>query len=276
MDMITAAKVCCADSTDATPIFMFHRVNFLPAAANWPQLYVAPTAFSEAVSTLKRRGAQSLHLDEVLTQTQSNGFVLTFDDGFASALEHAGPLLASLGFRAINFLVADRLGMRNEWDVGVDHTMEPLMDAEQVRDWLSLGHDIGAHTLTHPHLDQISLEQAREEISASKKKLEDAFGREVRHFAYPYGGLTPAVVDLVREAGFATACTTVAGLAGSGTPPFLLPRLNVDRELLNPARLLARQLSSRAQSQLRCELRRVGALWTRLSQLSSLARAAAR
>lgn len=245
MDMIVAAKVRCLNLTDSTPIFMFHRIDSPPATANWTHLYLAPQTFSAAVGKLRRAGARSLHLDELLEspRTQGKRFVLTFDDGFVSTLEHAGPVLADLGFKAINFLVADRLGMRNEWDVGMDHTMEPLMDAGQVRDWLSLGHDIGAHTLTHPHLDQIPLAQAREEIFAGKKKLEDTFGREVRHFAYPYGGFTPAVMDLVREAGFATACTIELGLVNSETPPFLFPRLNVDSEFLNPVKIAVQILS---------------------------------
>jgi peptidoglycan/xylan/chitin deacetylase (PgdA/CDA1 family) len=198
---------------------------------------VAPDTFATEMGKLKRTGARCLHLDGALelAQAPGDGFVLTFDDGFVSALQHAGPILNGLGFKAINFLVADRLGMRNEWDLGVDHTMEPLMDAGQVRDWLSLGHDIGAHTLTHPYLDRIPLAQAREEICASKKKLEDTFGREVRHFAYPYGSFDPAVMDLVREAGFVTACTIVEDLAGPETPPLLLPRVNVDSKFLNPA-----------------------------------------
>lgn len=237
MDLIAAAQVRCLNSAGATPIFMFHRVNPLPANVNWPQLYVAPETFSTQAGKLKKAGARSVSLEDVLKvpQTRDKAFALTFDDGFVSALERAGPVLAGLGFKAINFLVAGRLGMRNEWDVGVDHTMELLMDAAQVRDWLNLGHDIGAHTLTHPHLDRIPLAQAREEICASKKRLEDAFGREIRHFAYPYGDFNPDVVDLVREAGFATACTIVTGLAGSETPPFMLPRLNVDSDLLNAA-----------------------------------------
>jgi peptidoglycan/xylan/chitin deacetylase (PgdA/CDA1 family) len=249
MNMVAAAKARCFDSTGTTPIFMFHRINPLPAAANWRQLYVAPDKFSAEIGKLNRARARCLHLDEVIkpSQPERKGFALTFDDGFTSALQHAGPFLAGLGFRAINFLVADRLGMRNEWDAGVDNTMEPLMDAAQVRDWLSLGHDIGGHTSTHPHLDQIPLAQAREEIFAGKKKLEDTFGREIRHFAYPYGGFTPAVVDLVREAGFTTACTTAPNLAGSETPPLMLPRLNVDSDLLNAAKLAATVLSHARQ-----------------------------
>lgn len=250
--MVAAARLRCFDSTGTTPIFMFHRINPLPAAANWPQLYVAPNTFVTELSKLKRARARCLNLDDILKppQPQNKGFALTFDDGFVSALLHAGPFLAGLGFRAINFLVADRLGMRNEWDAGVDNTMEPLMDVSQVRDWLGLGHDLGGHTLTHPHLDQIPLAQAREEIFAGKKKLEDTFGREIRHFAYPYGGLTPAVTELVREAGFATACTTVTDLAGSEAHPLRLPRLNVDRDLLDATRLAA-QVLSRTRRRLR-------------------------
>ncbi|MBW0001551.1 MAG: polysaccharide deacetylase family protein [Verrucomicrobia bacterium] len=249
MNLVAAAKVRCFDSKGVTPIFMFHRINRLPAGANWPQLYVAPKTFSTEIGKLKRAGVACLRLDEVRdpSPSRNKGFVLTFDDGFVSALERAGPCLAGLGLRAINFLVAGRLGMRNEWDAGVDNTMEPLMDDSQVRDWLSLGHDIGGHTVTHPHLDQIPLAQAREEIFAGKKKLEDTFGREVRHFAYPYGGLTPAVVDAVREAGFSTACTTVTDLAGSDTLPLTLPRLNVDRDLLDAAKLAAKALSRARQ-----------------------------
>ncbi|MBV9490967.1 MAG: polysaccharide deacetylase family protein [Verrucomicrobia bacterium] len=205
-------------------------MNACPPEANWPQLYIHPTTFAATMRDLKAAHAVSLGLDDPLVPgfARPDGFVLTFDDGFVSALKHAGPVLAELGFRAINFLVADRLGMRNEWDLGVDYTMEPLMDRSQVREWLSLGHDIGGHTLTHPFLDQIPLDWAREEITAGKKKLEDMFGREVRHFAYPYGAFNAALVELVGEAGYATACTTGPGIAGPGSQRLLLPRTGVD------------------------------------------------
>ena len=101
------------------------------------------------------------------------------------------------------------------------------MDAAQIREWLAAGHDIGSHTVTHPHLTHIPLAQAREEIFASKKSLEDLFGRPVKHFCYPYGDFNESIVDCVREAGYCTACGTEFGLATLESSPFRLPRLGV-------------------------------------------------
>ena len=69
------------------------------------------------------------------------------------------------------------LGKSNGWDVALGEASEPIMDAAQVRDWLAAGHDIGSHTLTHQFLTRLAPGEAREEISASKKRLEDLEGK---------------------------------------------------------------------------------------------------
>ena len=56
------------------------------------------------------------------------------------------------------------------------------------------GHQIGAHTRTHPVLTEIPAALAREEIAGSKKGLGGPrFGFAVKHFCYPYGEVSPAV-----------------------------------------------------------------------------------
>lgn len=157
-----------------------------------------------------------------------NRFVISFDDGYEGALLCAAQKMRENGFTAIQFLVADRLGQRNEWDLGLDMTMERLMNRTQVQEWLSLGFEIGAHTLTHPRLSGIPISQAKNEIADSKKKLEDLFGIQVEHFAYPWGDYNDAVVDLVREAGFETACTCDPGIVCNGVDRFRLARFNTD------------------------------------------------
>jgi peptidoglycan/xylan/chitin deacetylase (PgdA/CDA1 family) len=154
-------------------------------------------------------------------------FVITFDDGYECVLKHAAEFLREHGFTAIQFLVADRIGCKNQWDLGLDPAMQRLMDITQIREWLSLGHEIGAHTLTHPRLSRIPLGLARKEVHSSKKKLEDLFGVRIKHFAYPYGDYNEEVVRLVREAGFSTACTTNPGSVRAGADPFRLDRLTV-------------------------------------------------
>jgi peptidoglycan/xylan/chitin deacetylase (PgdA/CDA1 family) len=150
---------------------------------------------------------------------------LSFDDGFENVLRHGLEPLRTHRCQAIQFLVPGLLGKTNEWETASGEAQQKLMDAAGVREWLAAGHEIGAHTMTHPNLKKIPLERAREEISACKKSLEDLFGRPVRHFCYPFGAYNEQVRDLVAEAGFETACTTRAGLNDASTPPMELNRL---------------------------------------------------
>jgi peptidoglycan/xylan/chitin deacetylase (PgdA/CDA1 family) len=150
--------------------------------------------------------------------------VLTFDDGFCDVFEHALPLLRMYRLRSILFLVSDLLGKFNEWQVKTGDVKEPLMDAAQIREWLTAGQQIGSHTRTHPRLTQIPLAAAREEIAGSKKSLEDRFGVRIDHFCYPFGDWNETVRDLVIEAGYKTACTSRYGINTPETPPFELNR----------------------------------------------------
>jgi peptidoglycan/xylan/chitin deacetylase (PgdA/CDA1 family) len=151
--------------------------------------------------------------------------LLTFDDGFENVLGHGLEPMRESGFRAIQFLVPGLFGRTNEWETAAGEAPQKLMDAVGVREWLAAGHEIGAHTMTHPNLKRIPREQAREEIAASKKSLEDQFGIPIRHFCYPYGAENESVRDLVAEAGFETACTTRVGLNTKDTPALELRRL---------------------------------------------------
>jgi glycosyltransferase involved in cell wall biosynthesis/peptidoglycan/xylan/chitin deacetylase (PgdA/CDA1 family) len=70
-----------------------------------------------------------------------------------------------------------------------------------------LGQDfeIGAHTMTHPHLDRLGPAAARREITESKETLEHVTGQPMRSFCYPYGDYNEETKRLVREAGFSRA-----------------------------------------------------------------------
>jgi peptidoglycan/xylan/chitin deacetylase (PgdA/CDA1 family) len=156
--------------------------------------------------------------------TKKESITITFDDGFVSNLIEAVPLMKKVGVQAINYLVADRLGQTSDWEAREGGEADPLMDESQVREWLAAGHQIGAHTCTHPRLSFLSRDQAKEEIFASKKKLEDRFGFPMDHFAYPYGDYNQTTVDLVREAGFKTAVTMHRGVNTPSTPELELRR----------------------------------------------------
>ena len=181
------------------------------------------------LAELKSAGFKSITLDAAvrnrsLTPAPAH-IVITFDDGFQNTLEHALDPLGENQFRAIQFIVAGRIGQQNVWDVPDGEVSAALMDAAQIREWLAAGHQIGSHSLTHPRLTQIDPKAAREEICSSKKLLEDQFGLPINHFCYPYGDWNPAIRDLVADAGYLTACTTEFGVNKHGDSPLALKRI---------------------------------------------------
>jgi peptidoglycan/xylan/chitin deacetylase (PgdA/CDA1 family) len=208
------------------PVLTYHKLGPRPRGVRLKGLYVGEKFFAQQLGELREAGFSTPPLAEIFPVKENfrNKIAITFDDGFSNVLQLGLKPLAENKFHAIQFLVADLLGKTNEWDAANGEVAEPLMDAAQVREWLAAGNEIGSHTLTHPFLTQIPIAQAREEISASKKKLEDLFGVPIEHFCYPYGDWNEAVRDIVITAGYKTAFTTVAGINLTGDSPFALKR----------------------------------------------------
>ena len=203
------------------PILCYHKIEPVPAGARIKGLYLEPGLFRQQIRELAEAG---FSFEPPGLSPGNKAVAITFDDGFVSNLQFAVPSMREFGCRAINYLVADRIGQTSDWEGAEGGEARPLMDDSQIREWISAGNWIGAHTCTHPRLSRISRERAREEIIYGKKKLEDRFGLAIEHFAYPFGDYDAAVVDLVREAGFKTAGTMDRGVNGDGIDPFRLRR----------------------------------------------------
>ncbi|MCP5526066.1 MAG: polysaccharide deacetylase family protein [Verrucomicrobiales bacterium] len=208
------------------PILTYHKLGPRPRGARLKGLFVSARLLDRQLAELRQAGFRSASLDDfpAACRPGSRRIVVTFDDGFRNVLDHGLDLLDRHGFTAVQFLVADRIGAVNDWDAAEGEVQEPLMDDAGVRRWLAAGHAIGSHTLTHPRLTILPPAGAREEITASRRRLEDRFGVAVRHFCYPYGDFNETVRDLVQEAGYATACTVENGLNQALTDPFALHR----------------------------------------------------
>ena len=74
------------------------------------------------------------------------------------------------------------------------------------------GVSMGSHTRTHPMMDQITLEDAREEIQGSMADLNRELGSVAPVFAYPAGRHSAGVARVLEESGVQLAFTTVPGV----------------------------------------------------------------
>ncbi len=148
---------------------------------------------------------------------------ITFDDGYRDNFEQALPILERRGLRASFFLATGFLG-RSFRSWAADH---PMMSDEQVQRLASLGHEIGAHSVTHRKLTELPADVVRRETADSKALLEDLTGGPVVSFAYPKGAYDDAVKRAVADAGFSAALTVREGVLEDAPDWLALPRLTV-------------------------------------------------
>jgi peptidoglycan/xylan/chitin deacetylase (PgdA/CDA1 family) len=90
--------------------------------------------------------------------------------------------------------------------------------------------EIGAHTVTHPVLSQLSLQGQQQEIGQSKLDLEEMTGGPVRSFAYPNGfpaDYTQDAVAIAKAAGFTRAFAAWDASQEQPADTFEIPRIMV-------------------------------------------------
>lgn len=112
---------------------------------------------------------------------------------------------------------------------GVTNAPTPaLMNEHQVREMSDSSlFEIGAHTINHPALGSLTSNAQQEEISGSKKILENTVSQTLTGFAYPYGHYNEQTPVLTKSSGFSYAVTTEERPLTPGNSAFEIPRFQV-------------------------------------------------
>jgi peptidoglycan/xylan/chitin deacetylase (PgdA/CDA1 family) len=212
------------------PILLYHATSADPPPVIRPYA-VTPETFSRHLDAVVASGVTVLTISELLAARDAGMLparpaAITFDDGFADFYEIAQPALRERGLRATLY-VATALLRGRPWSEAVPALGASMLDWSLLRDVAEDGTEIGAHSHTHPHLDTLSREHARDEVVGPKRLLEDELQREVSSFAYPNGYSSPSVRRLVRDAGYRSACSVKNAFSSPDDDRFSLARLTV-------------------------------------------------
>jgi len=262
---------------EAVCILMYHRIariGFVDQRADdWN---VTPEVFERQMRTLARHAhvvpLLSLHESHEADRLVANRPLacVTVDDGYASALEHALPILVRYGIPATFFVSTafidshepmpfDLWGRLNRNRVTPD-TWRPVGWRELEKAAKTGLVTIGSHSHSHLEGRGCSAQRMRTEAEASRGYLRQHLGaNHARIYAYPYGnsrlGDVPAAYEnAVRAAGYEMAVTTDPDLARLNANPFRLPRLEVHQLDSGPvlrAKLLGSLAPYRAIDRLR-------------------------
>jgi len=106
--------------------------------------------------------------------------------------------------------------------------------------------DFGSHTANHVILDQVSLNEAQDEMAFSRREIEAHLGVRIKLFAYPNGNFNSSLQLLVANNGFAGAVTTNSGWVARDTNALTLPRVGLHEDVCaTTARFYARLILQR-------------------------------
>lgn len=213
-------------------ILMYHVIDE-PGNRVEAQFCCTPERFREQMRHLREAGYSPIPVSRLADWVSGgaalpdNAVCVTFDDGPASLYENALPVLREFDIPATSFVIAERIGGYNDWQVAEGCPRRRLLSRDEILELHRNQVEVGSHSSSHCFLPAASPEQIRREVAGSKAQIEDLLGIEVCGFAYPFGGVTEAARDAVAEAGYRFACSTEPGKNRPTTNRFLLRRVEV-------------------------------------------------
>ena len=201
------------------PVFLYHSVSTVPAAGQ-ERFTVTPARFAEHVAAIAASGRVALTISEYARALRgerplpTRAVAVTFDDGFPDTLE-AVEMLRGRGITSTVYITSNRLDRPQG------------ASTEAAREIAATGAELGAHSVSHPHLDELPLAMAVHEIEEGKRSLEQRLEMSLATFAYPHGAHDRRVRQAVIDAGFSSAAAVKNALSHDHDDPFAIARLTI-------------------------------------------------
>jgi len=178
------------------PIILYHRIGKSPIDS---QYYVPPEKFEEQMKLLHDWEYTVIPVETLVNAIAEGAdlpprpVIITFDDGDISVYETAFPILQKYGLTGVVYIVNNYMGT------------EGYMSAEQIKELVAAGWEVGSHSRSHRDLTKLEPAVQRAEVVEAREVLQEVLGVPVLTFAYPFGIMNPSVGSYVHFAGYIAA-----------------------------------------------------------------------
>lgn len=225
-----AAETSSGTAVAEIPVLLYHRVG-----ATSDPLTVPSARFEQDVKALTEAGYHAIsqgqfagHLRGEAVSLPDKPVLITFDDGYRDNYENAFPILQRYGYKGTFYIITGMIGNKDR------------VTAEQIRAMDAAGMSIGSHTVNHLALGELSPRQAEEELTISKKALEDLLGKSVPSVSYPKGSFNDRTKELAQAIGYDHGFTVKYGTCARKAEPFTLKRIPIFRFDQTATRVMSR------------------------------------
>jgi peptidoglycan/xylan/chitin deacetylase (PgdA/CDA1 family) len=171
-----------------------------------PRFWITRARFAENVAEIRLQGCNTRLLGEAALSCgdSHSDIVVTFDDGHASDHEDAFRILSECQLRAEFFINTAAIGEKG------------YVTWRHIQEMSRNGMGIQSHGHVHCDLSRLSKSALWNQLSRSKRMIEDRTGREVKYLAPPFGALNQQVTEAAIAAGFRGICVSTGKLARRG------------------------------------------------------------
>lgn len=199
------------------PVFMYHAVdNDL-----WgiDELFVKPERMEEQLQYLTENGYDPIFFEDLYHIDQyDKPVILTFDDGYADNYTNLFPLLKKYNVKATVFVITNLVG--NAYYL-TEAQIQEMADSGLV--------SIQSHTLSHPYLDSMNIDEQRVELEESKLQITRLSKREPFVLCYPTGRYDSDTLEIIGES-YHMGIKMNGGLYTTGDSPFEINRYYISRD----------------------------------------------
>lgn len=192
-------------------ILSYHGVAESNAAVDPEFLRVSPDAFRGQLDVLQAAGFRIVTVATLAAAARAAGgppppglVALSFDDGMDDNHSELLPILREYDVPATVYVISGLIGQPNPW---MAPDTSRMMVEDELLELHAAGVELGAHTVTHPNLEEMDYDGCLEEMAASRDYLRHLTGGPVRTFAYPFCKYGDDAVRAARDAGFEAAVT---------------------------------------------------------------------
>lgn len=210
------------------PVLLYHDISYEIK----DDYTITPGLFAAQMEWLYQKGYKAVSLDEAgSASSNDNTVIITFDDGYASFVNYAFPVLRTYNFKATINIIGKYVNAFMD-----DRVVRPMLSWDEYRylaasGLISLGcHTDHLHNFRHKGVIGVSEESLLNDL----KGFQDRFAREMGAasdiIAWPYGFYNNKSISAAQKAGFRYILTSDAGLYKSSGESTKIPRTNINEQ----------------------------------------------
>ena len=204
---------------NSATVFMYHKFG----VSKYPSTSVTIDQLNSHIEELTKEKYTIKSLNFIIDTIINDGDLpentigISVDDADKSFLEVGWPLFKKNNIPVTLFVTTGTISNNQKY-----------INWDQIRKLKEEGVIIGAHSHTHAHMPDISIEEVRNEIETSNKIFLKELGEIPTLFAFPYGETTDEIIELVKEFKFKVAFGQHSGIINETSNMYYLPRFSLN------------------------------------------------